>query len=236
MTKNLFTFVAAVLLLGAATLIMSFHGPSSAGQALVPAAADVASGATPLERLMAGNQRFVDGAALNIDRDDARRAELVAGQEPFAVIVSCSDSRVPPELVFDQGLGQLFVVRLAGNIIDPAAAGSVEYAMDHLHVHLVVVLGHDQCGAVKAAIQGGQFSPELQAVIDQITPAVQKAKTMNGDLLENTINVNAEQQADKLSELPAFKHELDLGQLQIVAARYDLPSGKVDVLGTIPAQ
>jgi len=235
MRKSCLAITAAVLLLGAAALLMGVHNRIFADQVQTPAAnAEVST--SPLELLMEGNQRFVQGTALNMDRDDARRAELLAGQQPFAVIVSCSDSRVPPELVFDQGLGRLFVVRLAGNIIDSAAAGSVEYAVEHLHVHLVLVLGHDQCGAVKAAIQGGSFSPELQSVVDEITPAVQKARTLGGDLLENAINMNAELQADKLSELPAFKDEINQGQLQIVAARYELDSGKVDVLGTIPAE
>jgi len=234
MRKNHFAILTAFLLLGASALLVGVHGRIFAAAPGADVTAQNSS--SPLEMLMAGNQRFVQGESLSLDRDDVRRAELVAGQQPFAVIVGCSDSRVPPELVFDQGLGQLFVVRLAGNIIDPAAAGSVEYAVEHLHVHLVMVLGHDQCGAVKAAIQGGQFSPELQSVIDEINPAVQKAKMMSGDPLENAIDLNAELQADKLSALPAFKNQIDQGQLQIVAARYDLPSGKVNILATIPAQ
>ena len=188
--------------------------------------------ATPLQRLMRGNQRFVQGKLTFADASPARRAELLKGQQPLAVIVACSDSRVPPTLVFDQGLGRLFVVRLAGDVVDKAAAGSVEYAVEHLHVHLVVVLGHDDCGAVKAALHPGadQHSPELGAVIHAIHPAVESAKAMPGDLLHNAIDANTRLQARRLRALPVLAKLIKAGKLEILAARYELDTGRVVLL------
>ena len=188
--------------------------------------------ATPLQRLMRGNQRFVEGQLTFADASPARRAELVKGQQPLAVIVACSDSRVPPTLIFDQGLGRLFVVRLAGDVIDKAAAGSVEYAVEHLHVHLVMVVGHDDCGAVKAALHPGadQHSPELASVIQAIHPALETAKAMPGNVLQNSIDENTRLQAQRLRNLPVLAKLLKAGKLQILAARYELDTGRVVLL------
>ncbi len=187
---------------------------------------------TPLQRLMRGNQRFVQGKLVFADASPARRAELVKGQQPLAAIVACSDSRVPPTLVFDQGLGRLFVVRLAGDVVDKAAAGSVEYAVEHLHVHLVLVLGHDDCGAVKAALHpaADQHSPELSAVIDGVQPAIVTARGMAGNVLDNAIDANTRLQAQRLRELPVLSKLIQAGKLQILAARYELDTGRVVLL------
>src|SRR5210317_1200176 len=132
-----------------------------------------------LHRLRDGNYRFVNGDANNLKSiNQARRAELVDGQNPFAVIVACSDSRVPVELVFDQGLGDLFVIRVAGNVVAPSQIGSVEYAAAQLGTKLVVVLGHSNCGAVDATLQElaqnqEHRSPNLRAIVDRILPAVE---------------------------------------------------------------
>ena len=129
-----------------------------------------------LQKLIDGNKRFVTGQFALKDLGDARREELVKGQKPFAVILTCSDSRVPPEHIFDQGLGDIFVVRNAGNVVDPVTLGSIEYAVEHLLAPLVVVLGHDYCGAVKAAVDGGEAPGSIGAIIAKLLPSVEKAK------------------------------------------------------------
>ena len=219
--------VAALLLMAACS---QQTGAGAAAGHASPAAATLAEPIDPLARLMAGNERFVHGQMQHMDQSAARRGELVAGQHPFAVIVSCSDSRVPPAVIFDQGLGRLFVVRLAGEVVDPAAVGSVEYAVEHLHVHLIMVLGHDQCGAVKAAMQPGKFSPDLNAVVSRIEPAVAAARGEPGDMFTHAIDKNAELQASILAKNATLAADIKAGKLKIVAARYELASGKVLLL------
>jgi carbonic anhydrase len=125
---------------------------------------------------MEGNQRFVSGKITIKDIGPAKREDLaVNGQKPFAVIVSCSDSRVPPEILFDQALGDIFVVRVAGNVLDPVAMGSVEYGAEHLGCPLLVVMGHENCGAVKATVDGGEAPGSISAIVDKIKPSVEKA-------------------------------------------------------------
>jgi carbonic anhydrase len=186
---------------------------------------------TPLDVLMWGNQRFVEGHALHSNQSVDRRTEVVTGQHPIAIIVGCSDSRVPPEIVFDQGLGDLFVVRVAGNIVDDQAIGSIEYAVEHLHATLIVVLGHDACGAVSAAVGSDTAPGHLQSVVSAIQPAVATAKTMQGNLLDNAINANVLYVVDKLKQSePILDHEFEAGHVQIVGARYSLSSGAVQIL------
>src|SRR5438876_6694729 len=158
-----------------------------------------------------------------------RRAELTKSQHPFAVIVSCSDSRVPPEIVFDQGLGDLFVLRVAGNVINDESLGSIEYAVDHLAVRLIVVLGHQRCGAVKAAkdtiAAKGEAPGHIQSLITAIEPAVEE--TTKGDL-NATIEANVKNvtQALRLST-PILKPKVDSGELKVVGAYYSLDTGTV---------
>jgi carbonic anhydrase len=181
----------------------------------------------PLQALKSGNDRFVAGHPLHPNQDTDRRTDLSAGQHPFAIIVGCSDSRVPPEIVFDQGLGDLFVVRVAGNVVDDHALGSIEYAVEHLHVKLIVVLAHDKCGAVQAAVAGGDAPGHIQSIVDAIQPAVDKAKTEPGDVLDNAIDENARNTADRITHDPALTHEIESGELDVEAARYKLDTGKV---------
>ena len=133
-----------------------------------------------LDRLMAGNQRFVDAQMQHPDQDPEHRLKLSQGQQPFATILTCSDSRLPPELLFDQGLGDLFVARVAGNIVDPALLGSVEYAVGHLGTPLIVVIGHEKCGAVEATLESIQHHQtphgDIAALVTAITPAVAVAE------------------------------------------------------------
>jgi carbonic anhydrase len=186
-----------------------------------------------LNALMEGNARFLSGNVCHPNQNDESLAKAVSGQQPFAVVVSCSDSRVPPEILFDQGIGDIFVIRTAGEVMDNATIGTIEYAVEHLHVPLIVVLGHDDCGAVKAAIEGGAQPGQIAYIVDAITPAVNAAKGMNGDLLNNSINVNAQDVAVQLrSTSPILSEEAHAGTLQIVSARYHLDTGAVELLGS----
>ena len=153
------------------------------------------------------------------------------GQNPFAVIVGCSDSRVGPEMVFDQGLGDLFVVRTAGEVVDSAALGSIEYAVEHLGSSLIVVLGHERCGAVSAAVAGAKEPGHIAAVLKAIEPAVKQTKGNPGDPVENAVRAQALDVAKQLQEAePILAERVQSGKLKIVAARYDLDTGKIDLL------
>jgi carbonic anhydrase len=186
------------------------------------------SPAMTVERLIAGNQRFVAGKPIGLRRDPTRRAELAQGQRPPAVIVGCSDSRVPANLVFDQGLGELFITRLAGNIVDDAVIGSIEYAVDHLHARLIVVLGHDRCGAVEAALKGGSVPGHMGSFVEAIRPAVEEARSQPGDPLQNAVNANVRRMVHLLrTSQPILASGVKSGRLKVVGARYDLESGKV---------
>jgi carbonic anhydrase len=169
---------------------------------------------------------------MTADQAAKRRAELTKSQHPFATIVSCSDSRVPPEIVFDQGLGDLFVLRVAGNVIDDHSLGSIEYAVDHLAVRLIIVLGHQRCGAVKAARETiaakGTAPGHIQSLVTAIQPAVET--TAKGDL-EATIKANVDHVVQALrSSTPILKAKVDSGELRVVGAYYSLDTGSVAFL------
>ncbi len=184
-----------------------------------------------LARLMQGNQRYVAHKEKHPDSSIARRKELVAGQHPFAVILGCSDSRVPPEMVFDQGLGGLFVIRDAGNVVDDEVLGSIEYAVEHVGTHLVVVLGHEKCGAVSAAVAGGEAPGHISAVVRSIQPAVDEARNEPGDKVHNCVVANARRVAKQIRESePILKEAVEKGKLKVVAADYDVATGKVTIL------
>jgi carbonic anhydrase len=158
-----------------------------------------------------------------------RRAELKTSQHPFAIVLSCSDSRVPPEIVFDQGLGDLFVIRVAGNVIDDHSLGSIEYAADHLAVRLIVVLGHQRCGAVKAAKETIAAKTEAPAHIQSLVTAIQSAveATAKGDL-NATIEANVRNVTQALrSSTPVLKPKVDSGELKVLGAYYSLDTGAV---------
>lgn len=151
------------------------------------------------------------------------------------MILGCSDSRVPPEILFDQGLGDLFVVRVAGNIVDNAVEGSIEYAVEELRVPLIMVLGHEKCGAVKAAVdvveKGDQIPGKIESIINSIKPAVEKVKGKPGDLLENAIDANALMVVEKLkASRPIIAKFVEEGQSKVVGAKYELKSGIVRIL------
>lgn len=186
-----------------------------------------------LQQLMEGNLRYAEGNASHPHQSLERRAELISGQQPFAVILGCSDSRIPPELIFDQGLGDVFVIRTAGEVVDNASLASIEYAVDHLGVPLVMVLGHDSCGAVTAAVQGGEAEGHLGSLMDFIRPAVEQAREAGegSDLLNGSINNNVFNIVEALkSSQPVLSEKVDAGELMILGARYRLDSGLVEIL------
>jgi carbonic anhydrase len=215
-----------------------FLGASFAQQTAAPAkTSHVHAAATPAASpdavwadLMAGNQRFVAGKPRTHALLPLRK-KLASGQNPNVIILSCSDSRVSPELVFDQSLGDLFVVRTAGNVADPVALGSIEYAVDHIHSPVLVVLGHQMCGAVSAACSGGKMPSEnLEAIMNKIGPAVNQAKTYaKGDgLLDAAIKENVEQSAKDLqANSEIIRNAVQSGKLKIFEAEYSLDTGAV---------
>ncbi len=185
-----------------------------------------------LARLMEGNARFAAAAVQHPHQDLARRAAVVAGQKPFAAVLTCSDSRVPPEILFDQGIGDLFVIRTAGNVFDKVSLGSIEYAVAHLGIKLVLVLGHQHCGAVKAACAAGEAEGHIASILEIILPSVEKARSSGAaDLPAAVVDLNAGCIAARLRENePVLRPLVTAQQISIVAARYDLDSGKVVLL------
>lgn len=184
-----------------------------------------------LQKLIEGNKRFFTSRQSHPNQQRERRQELVKGQKPFAVIVGCSDSRIPPEIIFDQGLGDLFVVRVAGNVMDDMALASIEYAVDHLGTQLIVVLGHSKCGAVTAVVQGGAIHGYMESIAQAIRPAIDKARELPGDFTDHTIKANARLVADRIrSSDPILSEMVRLGRLAVVSAYYNIESGEVHIL------
>lgn len=188
-----------------------------------------------LQRLLEGNQRYVDNKSVDLNESRSRRIELASGQNPFATIFSCVDSRVPPELVFDRGLGDLFVIRTAGHVIDNAVLGSLEFGVAELKIPLLLVLGHEKCGAVKATVEAVENNAAAEAeinwLVDGIRPAVEEAKKQPGDLLDNAVKANVSLTVEHLKDSPILSEALEKGELKILGARYDLDTGVVDVIG-----
>lgn len=184
-----------------------------------------------LQRLMNGNKRFVKNQLTHPNQNSKRRTELSKGQHPFAVVITCSDSRVTPEILFDQGLGDVFVVRVAGNIVDDNALGSIEYAVEHLGSKLVVVLGHSKCGAVDATVKGGEAPGHIKSLVDAIKPSVDMAKTQTGDILENSIQNNIKSVVEKIRTSKPILEELSAKEeIMVVPAEYDITTGAVTLL------
>lgn len=193
-----------------------------------------ANAAEALARLLAGNRRYAAGASIPLHESPARRAAITAGQHPFATVFGCVDSRVPPELLFDAGLGDLFVIRTAGHVLDGAVLGSLQFGVAELSIPLLLVLGHERCGAVKATIDtleaGGEAEAEIAVLVDAIRPAVEQAQDEAGDLAENAMRAHVEFTVETLREHPFFAAALESGALEIVGVRYDLDTGLVEVI------
>ncbi len=211
------SILMALLLVAPASITCAAQGP-------------VMDGDAALAKLMQGNRRYVSAAESSPKPLAHQRVAVAKKQRPFAAIVACSDSRVAPELVFDRGLGDLFVIRIAGNVVDSDALGSLEYAVEHLGVRLVVVLGHQRCGAVEATLKGGELGGHVRGLARAIEPAVKKARSLPGDPLEVAIQENAREMAAKIQTSKPALSQLAGGPVKIVAAEYSLDSGVVRIL------
>lgn len=183
-----------------------------------------------LQKLKQGNKRFSQYHMKHPDEYKIKRKELIKGQHPFAAILSCSDSRVPTEIIFDQGLGDLFVIRNAGNVLDEHILGSIEYAVEHLGVNLVVVMGHESCGAVGAAMKADKESPSIESIKEAVEPAICKCKKENNYTYENVIKTHAKLDVEDIlkdKELCEFAQKHDV---KFIPAYYSITTGKVEFL------
>ncbi len=215
-------------------------GSAAAAQASAAPAAKPAPPATDLSPaealalLQEGNAAFLRGERGSRLTNAQRRLELARGQAPFAAYVTCSDSRVPPEVLFGRGLGELFIIRNAGNTVDTVALGSIEYAVAVLKTPLVVVMGHESCGAVKAAIEvvtdNATFPGSIGRMVEPIIPAVLRARSEAGNLLDNSVRANVRRVVRQLREQtePIMLEPQQAGRLWVVGAYYSLQSGEVD--------
>jgi carbonic anhydrase len=204
------------------------------------AATHAAPGVTPAQawqRLQDGNQRYATGAAKHPHQSATYRRDNASGQHPIAVVVGCSDSRVSPEIAFDQGIGDLFVVRTAGNRLDDLVLASIEYAVEHLGTGLVVVVGHERCGAVSAAVEAAKPSNEHEAashvpiLVKTLSDAVTATAGKPGDPVENAVQENVRIVVRGISaESPYLAERIKSGALKVVGARYDLDTGRVSVV------
>jgi carbonic anhydrase len=184
-----------------------------------------------LKKLLDGNIRFVTGKSIRPNQTPQRIKETAEGQKPFAIILGCSDSRVPNEIIFDQGVGDLFIVRTAGQVSTFASWGSIEFAHHVLGAKLIFVLGHTKCGAVGAACTVPEVPGHIVTLINAIKPAAEIAKNLKGDLIENAVKVNVALQVKQLKGLePVLTKGIKSGKLKIVGGVYDLSTGKVEII------
>lgn len=182
-----------------------------------------------IERLEAGNKRYIADKLDGKLQDSARREELTQGQEPHTIVLSCADSRVVPELIFDSGLGELFVVRVAGNVANTSSMASIEYAVANCGSEIIVVLGHQSCGAVTAAMAGGDNGYNLNHLLSHVAPALAKAE--DGAAVNDVVKINAQLTGEELVARSAIiRGAVEAGKVKIVPAYYNLDSGKVDFL------
>jgi len=201
-----------------------------------PASPDRLSADEAIARLVAGNERFVRGEARFPTVQKDVLADLAKGQQPYATIIGCSDSRVPPELIFDAGFGELFIVRIAGNIISPEIMGTLQYAVVHLHTPLFVVLGHEGCGAVQAALavqsQGTRERARITQLLDRILPGLPPpdARTTLEQQISAAVEANVRWSMRQLLETPEGRARMEEGVLKLVGAVYELESGRVRLL------
>ncbi|QKQ75267.1 carbonic anhydrase [Nostoc sp. TCL240-02] len=183
-----------------------------------------------LQKLMEGNQRFVEHQPQYPDQSALRLQEVAQAQHPFATILSCADSRVPAEIVFDQGIGDIFDVRIAGNIATHEAIGSIEYAVVLLGSPLLMVMGHERCGAVTAAVKKESLPGDISTFVKAIKPALKKVKDLPGDAVDNAVVANVQYQIERLQKSKLLSEQVRSGKLKIVGGRYDLDTGRVTIL------
>jgi carbonic anhydrase len=188
-----------------------------------------------LKKLIAGNNRFLNHKS--VSPDHLTRLEAVAQkQTPFATILGCSDSRVPLEVIFDQGLGDLFVIRVAGNIVTPTELASIEYGTSVLNTKVLLVLGHGGCGAVSATLKGGHLLGQMNTLIDSIQPAISRSSNQPGDRLENAVRENILLQMERLKESAVITRLLDERQIKLAGGYFDLRTGKVSIFNVLTSR
>lgn len=225
-----------VLKLGAGAASAGVLSAGLHAKMAVPARAEVTTNTedlTPdqaLQRLIEGNQRFVENKRQNPHQTMARLEEVAQQQKPFASILGCADSRVPTEIVFDQGLGDLFVCRVAGNVATPEEIGSLEFGSAVLAAKVILVLGHERCGAVDATLKGAQVPGQISSLLDAILPAVEQTNGQAGDRLENACKANISLQMERLKSSPVLSQLIGENKLKIVGGYYDLDTGAVSLL------
>ena len=183
-----------------------------------------------LQELIEGNSRFVQDHRQNPHQSRLRLAEIATEQHPFASILCCADSRVPAEMIFDAGLGDLFVVRIAGNVVSPRVMGSLEYSTKILGSQLIVILGHERCGAVTAAVEDTLEDGEIGTFVADIKPALARVKDLEGDRINNAVIANVQYQLEVLNKSKLLTHLVTQGKLQIVGGWYDLDTGEVTII------
>ena len=189
-----------------------------------------------LEMLIAGNKRYADGKSTHKQWEKEARQAKSESQSPFAIILGCSDSRSPPELIFDQGLGDLFVVRVAGNVVGDIEMASIEFAVSHLHSPLIMVLGHQDCGAIKTALKGPSSQEQLHEIYPLIDAALSQCKQEETDPVINATYCNIRQSVQTLRSASALAPFFDKKKLKIVGGFYDFHTGKVKLISESPAQ
>jgi carbonic anhydrase len=183
-----------------------------------------------LQKLIDGNKRFVERRRQNPNQTLARVTEVAQTQTPYAAILGCADSRFPAEIIFDQGLGDLFVCRVAGNVATPEEKGSLEFGTLVLGAKVLMVVGHERCGAVKAAIEGGELPGQIGSLTAAIKPAVERSKNQSGDKVENAVKENVRLQIEKLKESPVISQLIQEGKMKVVGGYYDLDTGAVSMV------
>jgi carbonic anhydrase len=183
-----------------------------------------------LKLLLDGNQRFVAGKLEHPNQTPERRAEVAKGQHPFASVLACSDSRTPPEIIFDRGLGDIFTVRVAGNVADKVVIESLDYSVKHLGVRVVMVLGHRRCGAVIAAVAGHEDEGDVGPMLSELRPAVEASKGMAGDPVENAVRENVKLVMKNLATSEELSAMVKSGELKVVGGIYDLDTGTIEML------
>lgn len=237
--------ISGIFLIGSLAFASDSH-TSEHGESTAVAAASHSSGhgaavsskisaREALNLLKEGNRHFAEGHMQHPNISRARRDDTMTnGQHPFAAVVTCSDSRVPAELIFDRGIGDIFIIRVAGNVISDNETGSVEYAAEHLNVPVVVVLGHTECGAVTAAVKGGELPGKIRTLVEQIQPAVAEARESGPDLqgvymIRAAIKENVKLGIKNLEEKSFILKELaEKGELKILGAIYNIYTGEVE--------
>ncbi len=183
------------------------------------------------QELLSGNKRYVEGNPTHPNQSIARRQEMAKGQNPRAAVLACADSRVSPEIVFDQGLGDLFVVRVAGNVVNDPILGSLEYAVEHLGTRLIVVLGHQRCGAVGAACAGGEAPGHLGSLLQALAPAVDKISESEAGRVDLVAKENVRMTVKSLRSCgPILEEFVRQGKLEVAGAFYDLDTGAVEIV------